>query len=248
VEAIAALAEDLAMLPGAVAVVLGGSRVTGTARADSDWDIGLYYRAAAPVDPAAVALLGHPGYVSGLGEWGPIVNGGAWLTVDGTPVDVLFRDLDAVEGWARDAEAGRFEILPQNGYLAGAPTYLPVGELAVARPLAGEPLPRPEFPPALAATAPPRWRGKASVALLFAGAHAKRGESAACAGQLALAALCAAHAVQAGRRAWVLNEKGLLARAGLGAVDEELAAPGAAPAAVAAVSELLGVPPLASRP
>ena len=33
-------------------------------------------------------------------------------------------------------------MLTQNGYIAGAPTYLPVGELAVNRPLMGE-LPRP---------------------------------------------------------------------------------------------------------
>lgn len=25
-------------------------------------------------------------------EWGPWVNGGAWLTVEGTPVDILLRD------------------------------------------------------------------------------------------------------------------------------------------------------------
>lgn len=40
--------------------------------------------------------LGRDGYVSALGEWGPIVDGGAWLTVDGLPVDVVFRDLDRV--------------------------------------------------------------------------------------------------------------------------------------------------------
>lgn len=248
---VAALADELAALPGAVAVVLGGSRATGTARPGSDWDLGLYYRTAAPVDPEDLRALGHPGHVSALGEWGPIVNGGAWLTVGDTPVDVLFRDLDAITAWTREAEAGRFEILAQNGYLAGAPTYLPAGELAVARPLTGS-LPRPAFPAALAAAAPPRWRGRASVALLFATAHAGRGEAAACAGQLALAGLCAAHAVEAERGAWVLNEKGLLARAGLEAVDGVLAAPGSTPAAlsasVGAVSEQLGVAPLAIRP
>src|SRR4051812_19678154 len=120
----ARLAADLAELPGAVAIVLGGSRADGTERPDSDWDLGLYYRGSAGFDPAIVGGLGHPGHVSGLGEWGPIVDGGAWLTVDGTPVDVLFRDLDVVERWHADARAGRFAVLTQNGYIVGAPTYL----------------------------------------------------------------------------------------------------------------------------
>jgi len=40
---------------------------------------------------------GHAGEVSELGARGPVVHGGAWLTVGGVAVDVLFRDLDAVE-------------------------------------------------------------------------------------------------------------------------------------------------------
>jgi predicted nucleotidyltransferase len=242
---ISALAGELARLPGAAGVVLGGSRATGTHRPDSDWDLGLYYRGA--VDPAGVRALGHPGYVSALGEWGPIVNGGAWLTVDGLAVDVLFRDLDAVEGWWRDAEEGRFDVVAQNGYLAGAPTYLPVGELAIARPLAGE-LPRPAaFPGALAAGAPPRWEGRASVALMFARTHAELGEAVGCAGMLANAVLCAGHARLAARREWVLNEKRLVERAGLGDAAAVLAAPGDLGAAVARVAAVLGIEPLPVR-
>ena len=84
--------------------------------------------------------------MSELGEWGPIVNGGAWLTLGGLPVDVLYRDLDDVERWLREARAGRFEVLSQNGYLVGAPTYLPVGELALCRSRSAGELPRPGFP------------------------------------------------------------------------------------------------------
>lgn len=81
--------------------------------------------------------LGYPGHVSELGEWGPIVHGGGWLTVEGTDVDLLFRDLDAVQRWHIDAEQGRFEVLLQARCLVGAPTYLPVGELACCRPIHG---------------------------------------------------------------------------------------------------------------
>src|SRR4051812_16153678 len=133
---VATLAAQLAGVPAVVAVALGGSRATGTHRPDSDWDLGVYYRGA--LDPGDIRRLGHAGHVSELGEWGPIVNGGAWLTLDGLAVDVLFRDLDRVEQWHAEAEAGRFEVLLQNGHRAGAPTYLPVGELAVARVLDGE--------------------------------------------------------------------------------------------------------------
>jgi hypothetical protein len=243
---VAALADELAGLPGVVAVVLGGSRATGTARPDTDWDLGVYYRCAQPLDPADVRALGHPGVVSELGEWGPIVNGGAWLTVAGLAVDVLFRDYDRVRGWLGDAEHGRFAVLAQNGYLAGAPTYLPVGELAVCVPLRGRLL-RPVFPEPLAAAAPPRWEGRAGVALLFAETHAGRNDAVGCAGMLAAAVLCAAHARLAARREWALNEKDLARRAGLGAAGERLAAGGDLRAAVADVSALIGVAPLRPR-
>src|SRR6185312_3710668 len=131
-----------------------------------------------------------------------------------TPVDVLYRDLDTVERWLADAEQGRFEVLLQNGYIVGAPTYVPVGELTIAQPVAGT-LPRPDFPPALAEAAPPRWRGKARVALMFATTYARSGDTVCCTGMLAQATLCEAHARMAERREWVLNEKGLVERAGL---------------------------------
>jgi predicted nucleotidyltransferase len=236
---VARLAAELAGLPGAAAVVLGGSRATGTHRPDSDWDLGLYYRGA--FDAGALRRLGHEGHVSELGEWGPIMNGGAWLTLDGTPVDVLYRDLDQVERWLDDARAGRFAVLTQNGYIVGAPTYLPVGELALCRPIAGD-LPRPEFPAELAEAAPVRWRGRASVCLMFARSHAALGDAVACTGMLAQAALCVAHARLAERREWVLNEKRLIERAGLTAVEPLLASRDGD-----AIAELLGVEPLAAR-
>jgi predicted nucleotidyltransferase len=220
-----------------VAVALGGSRAAGTHRPDSDWDLGVYYRRA--FDPSAVRRLSHEGYVSGLGEWGPVMNGGAWLTVEGTPVDVLFRDLDIVERWLGNAVRGKFEVLSQNGYVVGAPTYLPVGELALCRPVSGA-LPRPDFPEPLAASAADRWRGRAGVALMFAEIHARAADEVPRTGMLASAVLCVAHARLAERREWALNEKGLVRRAGLAEVEALLARG----ADVAAVSSALGVEPL----
>jgi nucleotidyltransferase-like protein len=244
---VAALAEQLAGLPGVLAVVLGGSRATATHRPDSDWDLGVYYRRSRqPLDPDDLRRLGHDGFVSGLGEWGPIVNGGAWLTVDGAAVDVLYRDLDTVEAWLADARDGRFAILAQNGYVAGAPTYLPIGELALCRPLAGE-LPRPGFPDALAATAPERWRAQAAVDLMFANDHGRAGDAVCCEGMLARAVLAAAHARLTERREWALNEKRLVERAGLEGVQPLVSAPRDLPATVEAVAEALAVEPLRVR-
>ncbi len=234
-----------------VAVVLGGSRATATHRPDSDWDLGVYYRGSQrPFEPADVRRLGYPGYVSDLGEWGPIVNGGAWLTVANTPVDVLLRDLDTVEGWLADAQDGRFEVLSQNGYVVGAPTYLPVGELAVSQPIVGN-LPRPSFPDRLAETALERWNGRASVALMFAQSHARAGDVVGCTGMLSTAVLCVAHARLAERHEWVLNEKRLVQRAELDDAHRLLARAGETAselqATVINVSDLLRVPPLTIR-
>jgi hypothetical protein len=210
------LTPRLAAIPGVVAVTLGGSRATGTARPHSDWDFGLYYRD--PIDPADVRALGYPGEVFGPGEWGRVPNGGAWLQVGDERVDVIYRDLAQVEAWTADAQAGRFRVYREVGYVAGAPTYSYAAELACNRVLVGS-LPRPDFPAALRETAPPVWRRIAAGALKFAESHARRDDAAACAGNLAVAALATAHARLCERGEWYLNEKDLLARADLHAVQ-----------------------------
>lgn len=249
--AVAQLAHELAGLPGVEAVVLGGSRAVGAERPDSDWDLGLYYRRSRGLfEPERLRALDHDGYVSALGEWGPIVHGGAWLTIEQTPVDVLFRDLDRVERWVADAEHGRYDVLVQHGYLVGAPTYLPVGELALCQPISGA-LPRPGFPEVLAASARARWEGRASVSLMYAARYAAAGDAVCCGGMLVDAALSAAHARLAERREWALNEKRLLQRADLDAVHELLSptaiATSGLPATVAGVADVLGIAPLNAR-
>jgi hypothetical protein len=226
------------------AVALGGSRATGTHRSDSDWDLGLYYRG--PFDPADLRDLGHRGYVSPLGEWGPVMNGGAWLTVDGERVDVIYRDLALVEHSLADVREGRVEIVAQNGYLVGAPTYVLAGELALNRVLSGE-LPRPDYPDALAAAAPRRWRDQAALALMFAGMYAETGDAVLSAGMLTQAVLSAAHALLAERREWVVNEKRLVERAGLEDAQRLLADLSDLPGVVDQVSALIEVEPLTLR-
>jgi len=216
------LAAHLAAIPGVVAVTLGGSRATGTAVAGSDWDFGLYYRGR--LDPADIAALGWPGRIFGPGEWGRIVNGGAWLRVDGTKVDLIYRDLDDVEHWTAAAEAGEFEIQREVGYVAGIATYVLAGELALGRVLAGQ-LPRPAFPPKLRQTAPAAWSRLAAGAMHFADVHAGRQDRVACLANLGQAVLATAQGRLAAAGEWALNEKRITERAGLHAVQDRLAQP-----------------------
>lgn len=217
------LAERLAAVPGVVAVTLGGSRAAGTAVAGSDWDFGLYYRGR--LDPADITALGWPGRVFAPGEWGDIVNGGAWLTIDGARVDLIYRDLDEVLRWTAAAEDGRFEIRREVGYVAGIATYILAGELALGRVLAGD-LPRPAFPPRLRETAPAAWSRLAAGALSFAGIHAGRHDRVACLANLCQAVLATAQGRLAAAGEWVLNEKRITERAGLDAIQDRLAQPG----------------------
>ena len=140
-EGIRALVDEVAALPGVEAVVLGGSRARGFSGPGSDVDLGLLYRDAAPIDVAAVRALAarwndaRDPVVSELQEWGPWVDGGAWLTVRGQRVDLLYRSLDRLEREIEAARAGRHEIhfaqQPPFGFWSG--TLL--GECACALPL-----------------------------------------------------------------------------------------------------------------
>ena len=209
---IAELVDELAAMPGTVAVVLGGSRGLGVHQPASDWDLGVYYRGA--ID---LTTLEARGTVYPPGSWGRAMNGGAWLRCGGEKVDVLLRDLDVVEHWTRRAREGEFEVDALLGYLAGVPTYSLTAEFASCRPLRGD-VPPTQFPPKLMAAAPPRWRFCRSFSLDYARMHAKRGNLVGATGQAAKAAMEEAHAVHCERGEWVLNEKRLIETAGLGAL------------------------------
>ena len=195
------LTAQLAALPGVLAVALGGSRASMTHRPDSDWDFAIYYRG--QFEPRSLREKDWKGEVSEVGGWGGgVMNGGAWLTIDGRRVDVHYRDLDQVEYWCAEAEAGRFQKELLLFYVAGIPTYVVMAELATNRVLAGS-LPRPGYPEPLAASASGRWRKDALASLGYASAALRSRRDAAVALANASRGLVeAAHSTLAYRRQW----------------------------------------------
>jgi predicted nucleotidyltransferase len=135
------LVRALAAVGGVCAVALGGSRARDRARPDSDVDLGVYYSEAAPFEVERIRKVAEERndtprpVVTGFYEWGRWVNGGAWLTLRGQRVDLLYRSLQQMERTLAEAQAGRYEIdwaqQPPFGFFG--PTYL--GELAIAVPL-----------------------------------------------------------------------------------------------------------------
>lgn len=212
-QSVTELVDVLSAMPGTVAVVLGGSHAVRSNDESSDWDLGIYYRG--KIDLTALAAFGT---VFSPGSWGRVMNGGAWLELGGTKVDVILRDLDVVEYWTGRAQEGEFERDALLGYLAGIPTYTLSAELASCLPLRGniEAVP---FPPKLAAAAPPVWRFCSSFSLEYARMHARRGNVAGVAGQMASAVMEEAHAILCERRQWVCNEKRLIETAGLSSMQ-----------------------------
>ncbi|MFE9572767.1 nucleotidyltransferase domain-containing protein [Streptomyces sp. NPDC006692] len=218
------IADRLAGVGGVAGVCLGGSRARGTHRPDSDFDLGLYYRS--PLDTAALRrlayeLTGDEVEVTEPGGWGPWVDGGAWLTVDGCRVDWIYRDLDRVHRIWEECQAGRFEVGVQAGHPLGVYSHAYVGEVAVGRVLAdpgGElgalqqetrryPEPLRE---ALIANA--QW--EAPFILANARKGAARGDAFYVAGCLFRAVGLLAQGLHAHAGCWVLNEKGAVQAAG----------------------------------
>jgi len=142
-------------VPGIVGVVLGGSRANGTHVADSDYDLGLFYRVDAGFELAALERVARAlddeqraDLVTPIGGWGPWVVGGGWLKIDGRAVDFIYRDIERVRRVIDDCRNGVVEVGYQPAYVVGyvSTTYMaeidvcrllwdPTGELAALKAL-----------------------------------------------------------------------------------------------------------------
>lgn len=211
-------------VPGIRAIVLGGSRARGEAGPDSDYDIGLYYEPDNPIDigrlaKAAVLLPGAArSSVTAVGEWGPWINGGAWLTVGGKRVDLLYRDLGRVRDVIDSCRDGHVERAYQPGHPHAFVSAIYMGEVAH-----GEVLWDPEgvlaplkrrcdpYPAALAEALIRTFFWEARFALENA-AHGRGREDAAYVAGCAFRCIaCLCQTLFAFNRTWLLNEKGAVA-------------------------------------
>jgi len=128
-------------VPGIAAIVLGGSHAAGYATEQSDLDIGLYYFEKTPFNIEHVREIanrfstqGLP-LVTGYYEWGPWVNGGAWITTTVGKVDFIYRNIDQVQQTITDAVNGiwhhHFDQQPPYGFRS----VIYLGETQVCKPL-----------------------------------------------------------------------------------------------------------------
>ena len=220
---LADLANRMAETPGVIGVVLGGSRARGEHADDSDYDLGLYYRRPLDVDALAALARGVAGpgaEVTRPGAWGPWVDGGAWLRIEGAAVDWIYRDVDRVRSSWRAAQRGDCSFHAQVGHPLGVPDFAYAGELALAVVLAD---PTGELADLQQQTAVyPAALGRALVAGLWeadftldnARKAASRADTAYVAGCLFRAVLLCAHALHGRAERWLINEKGAIASAG----------------------------------
>ena len=132
----------LANVPGIVGVVLGGSRARGTANETSDYDIGLYFESAKPLDTDALldvvrTLVDDPASaaITPVGGWGPRIVGGGWLSIAGQKVDLLYRNIEHVAGVIDECRAGRISMDYQPGHPHGFCSSIWMGEIALCQPL-----------------------------------------------------------------------------------------------------------------
>lgn len=136
------IVEQIKPIDGVSAIVLGGSRARGTHTPKSDIDLCLYYHPAHPLDLTALERVAaelddshRAGLVTPIGDWGPWINGGGWLTVQTQAVDFLYRDLRKVAAVIEDCLNGQVEMVYQPGHPHGFVSSIYLAEVAVCQPL-----------------------------------------------------------------------------------------------------------------
>ena len=216
-----ALADRLAAIDGVAAVALGGSRATGTASDDSDTDLGIYYEPDSPPSIAELnALAGvlddrhEQNLVTEIGEWGPWINGGGWLTIEGRRVDWLFRDLSQVRRAIDDCTAGRITCHYQSGHPHGFHNHMYMAEVHIGRILhdptgtLGSLKARTDpYPAALKVAIVRKYAWEASFSLGTAQKPAARGDVAYVSGCLFRTIACLVQVLFALNERYFLNEK-----------------------------------------
>lgn len=105
-------------------------------------DLGIYYQ---PSNPPSLEQLRRlacelhsgdfPSEVTGFGEWGAWVNGGAWLKIQGFKVDWLYRDLERVSQVIADCAQGVITCDYYLGHPHGFHSHIYLAEIHCCHPL-----------------------------------------------------------------------------------------------------------------
>ncbi|MET0863706.1 MAG: nucleotidyltransferase domain-containing protein [Nakamurella sp.] len=218
------IAQRLVTVDGIQAVLLGGSRGRGEHTAGSDTDLGLYYRP--PLDLDGLRRIARDlgcdeAELTEPGAWGPWVDGGGWLVIDGQPVDWIYRDLDRVQAAWRDAVEGIFTFHAQIGHPLGVPDFSYPGEVALGVVLADPSGELTElrgrtstYPPALSDAICRKCLWEARFLLSIAAKAVHRADTSYLAGCLFRVVELCAHALHGRAGRWLINEKGAIAAAG----------------------------------
>lgn len=221
--------EALSAVGGIRAIALGGSQSRGEADLHSDYDFGIYYDAD-DLDPAALdeALTAldddhRTGLLHPPGAWGPWINGGAWITVGGVPVDILLREIGKVERTLRDCLAGQVTIDYQPGHPFGFVNTIYAAETHYCRPLwqsAAAPLDRLKallysegpYPPRMREATVLRFLWEAWFSLLCGRKAAHKGDFHYAEGSLFRTVCAWVQVLYALNNRYLMNEKGALRR------------------------------------
>jgi predicted nucleotidyltransferase len=117
---------SLKTIKGIEAIVLGGSRAKGNYSAKSDIDIGIYYSNDSELDLMELKRVAtelddthRTNLITRIGEWGPWINGGGWLCIDGVATDFLFRNINKVATVIDDCLNKKITIDYQPGHPHG---------------------------------------------------------------------------------------------------------------------------------
>jgi hypothetical protein len=120
------IVSDLQVVENIQAIVLGGSHSIGMAGENSDLDIGLYYHENSPFDIKLIERIARKyaiddsPTVTDFYQWGPWVNGGAWIDTASGEVDFVYRNIEQVKASIEKSKNGiwenDFEQQPPYGF------------------------------------------------------------------------------------------------------------------------------------
>lgn len=120
------IVDSLKRVNGIEAIVLGGSRAKGSFTEKSDIDVGIYYTDSRKLDFESLSRIAtelddahRSNLITTIGEWGPWINGGGWLHVDGIATDFLLRDYNKVSYVIDDCLNNKITIDYQAGHPHG---------------------------------------------------------------------------------------------------------------------------------